>query len=122
MSPPVRVTKPLLDVLETLITALHQGYELHGWAIIKATGRSGPTVYGVLDRLEDAGWIEGNWEDRNPDPSKPARRFYKLTGVGLPAARNLLLERRPRSLRTTHEVDGSLRRLLGPTSCGGSTL
>jgi len=30
-----------------------------GWAISKATKRSGPTVYSTMDRLEDAGWITG---------------------------------------------------------------
>lgn len=64
MDGPVRVTNPLLDVLTVLLEAFEDDRrELHGWAIMKATARSGPTVYGVLDRLEDAHWITGRWED-----------------------------------------------------------
>jgi len=73
--------------------------DLHGWAIMKATRRSGPTVYGVLDRLEDMGWIDGQWEDRHPEPSKPRRRFYRLTPTGATGAQQILRERRPQALR-----------------------
>src|SRR5947207_15167239 len=91
-----RVTKPLLDVLEVFLDATADNHaELHGWAIMKAVGRSGPTVYGVIDRLEDAGWITGRWEEQNPQPSKPPRRLYHLTGEGVAAARDLLAQRRP---------------------------
>ncbi len=45
------MTNPLLDVLEVLLEAFdNDRQELHGWAIMKAAARSGPTVYGVLDR------------------------------------------------------------------------
>ena len=90
-----RITQPLLDVVEVFLAALDDDKELHGWAIMKAVGRSGPTVYGVLDRLEDAGWIVGRWEDQHPESNKPRRRFYRLTPSGTIAARSLLAERRP---------------------------
>jgi PadR family transcriptional regulator, regulatory protein PadR len=81
---PIRVTSPLLDVLEAFLEAFDsRADDLHGWAIMKATKRSGPTVYGVLDRLEDAGWISGRWEDENPEPGKPRRRLYSMTPTGL---------------------------------------
>jgi len=92
-----RVTSPLLDVLEVLMGARNDEAQLHGWAIMKATKRSGPTVYGVLDRLEDAGWITGRWEAQHPEPSKPRRRFYRLTDAGVIAARDLLAARRPQA-------------------------
>jgi PadR family transcriptional regulator, regulatory protein PadR len=97
MAGPVRVTGPLLDVLEVFL-AFGDEAELHGWAIVKAATRSGPTVYGVLDRLEDAGWITGQWEDQHPEPSKPRRRFYRLTPTGVTEAKELLSTRRPRAL------------------------
>lgn len=110
MAGPDRVTNPLLDVLEVFLQLLGSNAdELHGWAIMKATKRSGPTVYGVLDRLEDCGWITGRWEDQHPEPSKPRRRFYRLTPVGATAARQLLLERRPKAVRSMHPAPGSLR-------------
>jgi DNA-binding PadR family transcriptional regulator len=100
MAGPIRVTNPLLDVLEILLQAFdsHSG-DLHGWAIMKATKRAGPTVYGVLDRLEDSGWISGRWEEENPEPGKPRRRLYSLTPTGTTGARELLHERRPQPFR-----------------------
>jgi PadR family transcriptional regulator PadR len=88
------VTRPLLDVLEVLLQALDDGDELHGWAIMKRVQRSGPTVYGVLDRLEDAGWVTGRWEDQPVEPNRPRRRLYLLTPPGVRAARELLADRR----------------------------
>ena len=88
----IRVTNPLLDVLEVLLQAFDsRADDLHGWAIMKATKRSGPTVYGVMDRLEDMGWISGRWED-SPEPGKPRRRVYSITPTGVIGARKLLRE------------------------------
>jgi PadR family transcriptional regulator PadR len=94
----MRVTNPLLDVLEVLLQAFANHDDLHGWAIMKATKRSGPTIYGVLDRLEDANWVSGRWEDENPEPGKPRRRLYSITPTGLIDAREILQERRPQAL------------------------
>ncbi len=98
MTGPIRVTGPLLDVVEVFLQAFHEDAPLHGWAITKATTRSGPTVYGVLDRLEDAAWITGQWEDQHPESNKPRRRLYRLTPTGVTAARDLLAARRPQAL------------------------
>lgn len=94
-----RITQPTLDVLEVLIHAFDEDEQIHGWAIMKVTKRAGPTVYKVLDRLEDAQWITGEWEAQRPDQSGPRRRFYRLTGEGARAARVLLTERRPTALK-----------------------
>jgi PadR family transcriptional regulator len=89
---PARVTPPLLDVLETLIAA--HGHELHGWAIMKTSGRTGPTVYKVLDRLAALGWLTARWEDQVAEPNRPRRRFYLLTSDGVVKATELLAARR----------------------------
>jgi PadR family transcriptional regulator, regulatory protein PadR len=122
MTGPVRVTGPLLDVLEVFLQAFADDQELHGWAIMKATKRAGPTVYGVFDRLEDAGWITGRWEDQPPDTNTPRRRFYRLTPDGVVAARDLLAARRPAALtqltrqpRPGLAALGWLRGLVGDT-------
>jgi DNA-binding PadR family transcriptional regulator len=94
MASPIRITAPLLDVLEVFLQARAEGRELHGWAILKATGRAGPTIYGILDRLEDADWITGRWQDQPPDANTPRRRLYQLTPTGATAARDLLTARR----------------------------
>lgn len=104
---PFRVTDPLLEVLEVLLAA---NASLHGWAIMKETQRSGPTVYQVLERLRKARWVECWWEDEKPPsdagPSAPAaparppdrtnvprRRYYRLSGEGAAQAPVLLAER-----------------------------
>jgi DNA-binding MarR family transcriptional regulator len=107
METPIRVTNPLLDVLDVLLQAFDtRADDFHGWAIMKATKRSGPTVYGILDRLEEIGWISGRWEDENPEPGKPRRRLYSITPTGVTGAREILHERRPQALRSRHRAPG----------------
>jgi len=89
-----RVTEPTLDVLDVLLQAHRDNREIHGWEIKKTTRRSGPTVYGVIDRLEDARLVEGHWEDQGPEANGPRRRYYRLTGAGVKIASALLAERR----------------------------
>jgi PadR family transcriptional regulator PadR len=99
MPRPPRITGPLLDVSECLLRACEEGGAVHGWGVMKKTKRSGPTVYGVLDRLEDCGWITGYWEELRPEDSRPRRRFYQLTPEGEAGIRILLEQRRPQVLR-----------------------
>jgi DNA-binding PadR family transcriptional regulator len=87
---PVRVTKPLLAVLEALLSA--DDYEAHGWAIMKATGRSGPTIYKILERLAEAKWVTFRWEDE-VEPGRPRRRYYRLTPNGVARARAIIAQR-----------------------------
>jgi len=95
-----RVTDATVDVLEVLFRAHQDGRDVHGWEIKKATRRSGPTVYGVIDRLEDARLIQGHWEHQDSLDKGPRRRYYHLTGGGVAAASKLIAERGRRS-RTT---------------------
>ena len=88
-----RVTNATLDVLEVLLLAHRDGRDIHGWEIKKATRRSGPTVYGVIDRLEDADLIEGHWEHQGSSDTGPRRRYYRLTGVGVATAAKLTAQR-----------------------------
>ena len=96
----IRVTRPLLDVVEVFFRAFKDGDQpLHGWIIAKTVKRSGPTVYGVLDRLENAGWITGQWENQHSDTNTPRRRFYHLTRKGREEVGNLLATHRPEALQ-----------------------
>jgi DNA-binding PadR family transcriptional regulator len=114
-----RITQPTLDVLEVLIRAFDNDEQIHGWAIMKATKRAGPTVYKVLDRLEDAHWITGEWEDLGPDQSGPRRRLYRLTSQGVHAARGLLAQRRPSAFKAEPALGfAGLARLKKPLTGG----
>lgn len=120
MKAPRRVTGPLLDVLEVFLDALASGDdELHGWAIMKAVKRPGPTVYGVLDRLEDMRWVTARWEDLPPDENRPRRRFYTLTPNGTVEAYSLLEARRPRGAARPRTRFAFVGRLRAPVPGGG---
>lgn len=54
-----------------------------GADIGRATGMPSGTVYPILARLEDAGWLQSAWESGNPTMlGRPRRRFYHLTALG----------------------------------------
>jgi DNA-binding PadR family transcriptional regulator len=95
-----RVTPATLDVLEAL---MGPDEELYGLKIAQNAGRKVGSVYPILARLEDAGWVESCWEREEREERGPRRRFYKLSPDGLVAARTLLIDRRgavrPRSSR-----------------------
>jgi PadR family transcriptional regulator PadR len=86
-----RVTPATLDVLEAL---MGPDEELYGLKIAQNAGRKAGSVYPILARLEEAGWVESFWEREERDERGPRRRFYRLGPDGLAAARALLIERR----------------------------
>jgi DNA-binding PadR family transcriptional regulator len=106
---PTRITAPFLDVLEAFLAA--GGGELYGWAIIRTSQRGGPTVYKILERLTDMGWVTARWEDQPAQPNKPRRRFYRLTGEGAGRARSVLNKHRPeRAWQTLRPAWGGIPR------------
>lgn len=81
MQPLSRITPATIDVLECLLSSTEPTW---GLLIIKASGRPAGTVYPVLDRLEQSGWVESEWEDSSDRPG-PRRRLYHLTPDGAQA-------------------------------------
>lgn len=80
----IKLLKLLLDKPQDVVS---------GAAISKATGIGSGTMYPLLQRLETAGWIKGDWEDVDPaEVGRPKRRLYKLTGKGQAEARSALNE------------------------------
>lgn len=72
--------------------------ELSGADFINHYGMFSGTLYPILRRLEEAGWIRGFWEDIDPTiVGRPRRKFYKLTVVGEREARQALNTRRAKS-------------------------
>ena len=71
--------------------------ELYGSEIGEAAGLMSGTVHPILARLEAAGWVESRWEDVDPQVAgRPVRRYYRITGAGVQAARaELARVRRP---------------------------
>jgi PadR family transcriptional regulator, regulatory protein PadR len=68
-----------LRVLRLLLeepTAWHYGYE-----ISQRSGLKSGTLYPILIRLADQGWLETRWAEPQRQ-GRPARHTYRLTHVG----------------------------------------
>jgi DNA-binding PadR family transcriptional regulator len=74
----------------------------HGYDIAKETGLKSGTLYPILIRLADRGFVEARWEAEQP-AGRPRRHLYRLTAGGLAAAQAALaassLPRRARAVR-----------------------
>lgn len=72
---------------ELLILSLVEDRSRHGYEISRMIDiRSGgdlrlnaASLYPLLYRLENRGWIEGRWVEK---PSQRRRRFYRITAAG----------------------------------------
>ncbi len=69
------------------------GQELYGFGLMRATGVKSGSLYPLLDRLEQMGWIEGYDEaiDEHVE-GRPRRRLYRLTASGKTAGKAAVLE------------------------------
>lgn len=97
MSSGFLVTETTLDVLEVL---LHESGDLYGLKIAKAAERPTGSVFPILARLEDRGWVTSEWAVRDAAEHGPRRRFYELSPDGFVQARQLLVQRRGETARS----------------------
>jgi PadR family transcriptional regulator, regulatory protein PadR len=98
MTPTPRMTLQVQLVLDALL--LDPGCERYGLQVCEVTGLASGTIYPIMARLEQLGWVESYWEDpaRHIAEGRPRRRYYRLTGEGAGQARQALaLARRPRA-------------------------
>jgi PadR family transcriptional regulator, regulatory protein PadR len=85
MAEKIRMSGPTLKLLKLLVEDPKTGRS--GAEISKITKIGSSTMYPLLQRLEIAKWIEGEWEDVDPsEVGRPKRRLYKLTRSGQAAA------------------------------------
>jgi PadR family transcriptional regulator, regulatory protein PadR len=103
-----RVTPATTLVLESLLSA----DRVWGLQIVKDAGKKPGTIYPILDRLESAGWIAGEW-DTDEARKGPRRRYYKLVAEAHPLALAYVKKQgakdRPATTRpssVTHESTG----------------
>jgi DNA-binding PadR family transcriptional regulator len=61
----------------------------YGYDLMKATGIAAGTLYPILARLEDCGWLESEWEPP-VESGRPPRRTYRLTANGRAGAREMI--------------------------------
>jgi PadR family transcriptional regulator len=92
--PDPRLSAPTLKVLGALLSNPRD--ELSGAEIARLTKLASGTLYPILLRLEDAGWLDSHWEDGDPhELGRPRRRFYRVTGLGERRAKAAIRELRP---------------------------
>ena len=77
----MRMTRALVAVALALLedpADRHWGYDLSRRAQV-ASG----SLYPLLSRLLNEGWLEDGWEDAGTFSGRPPRRYYTLTEKGL---------------------------------------
>jgi DNA-binding PadR family transcriptional regulator len=96
-----RLTKPTIGVLEALLAATDDN---PAWGLSICTDADlGPgTVYPILGRLTERGWVVSR-DEAEPHPGRPARRYYQLTNDGRTLAQAALEARRNRMPNRTTE-------------------
>ncbi|MGD6749144.1 helix-turn-helix transcriptional regulator [Streptomyces sp. BH105] len=90
----IRLTRPTLEVIKVLMASTSDD-PAWGLKICMEADLGSGTVYPILDRLLDHGWVTSRNESE-PHPSRPPRRYYELTAVGQANAAAALEGRRSR--------------------------
>src|SRR5688572_6361597 len=89
----MRLTLPTARVLDALLSQPSDWQ--HGYPLMKRAGLASGTLYPLLARLLDDGWLETDWEDP-VEPGRPRRHLYRLTALGNASAREALARARQR--------------------------
>ena len=76
-----RTRRPSVATIKILNCLSDTPDGLHGYALMQAAGLASGTLYPILARLADRGWLEKQWE-MDPEVFGPPRRIYTLTPVG----------------------------------------
>jgi DNA-binding PadR family transcriptional regulator len=66
--------------------------ERYGLELCGVVGLASGTIYPILARFEQVGWVESTWEDPavHEAEGRPRRRLYRLTPDGAEQARSAL--------------------------------
>lgn len=87
----MRITVSVARVLSAFLA--DAAADRYGLDLMKATDLPSGTLYPILQRLQQAGWIAAHWEQIDPAAEgRPARRYYRLTPEGAASARTALAE------------------------------
>ena len=85
-----KISIPFLKVMAMFLD--HQSESFTGSQVMKNTKLKSGTVYPLLSRLANGGWLSANWEDMDPLKDRQPRRLYKLTDSGKDKALEVLSE------------------------------
>ncbi|MFI5013427.1 MAG: PadR family transcriptional regulator [Hyphomicrobiales bacterium] len=82
-----RLSGPTLKVLKLFLEAPRE--KRSGAAISREAKLGSGTLYPLLARLEQAGWLASEWEEIDPsEAGRPRRRYYSLTALGQSKAKS----------------------------------
>ena len=75
--------KPLSFASVTVMRVIAEGAR-HGFDIMDAAGLPSGTVYPILGRMEESGYVRSRWEPASiaQKARRPARRYYEITRAG----------------------------------------
>lgn|SRR5258708_22184266 len=86
-----RLTHQSLRVLNVFLS--DPTIELAGSNLFDETHLASGTLYPILMRLEEAGWLHSRWERIDPSTAgRPRRRLYRITALGQTRATAALTE------------------------------
>src|ERR1700689_5420847 len=83
MATRTRTSKQTLALLNALVAKPTQWH--YGYALSRETGLMSGTLYPILMRLEERGWLETPW-GTPPPGGRPPRHMYRLTSSGRASA------------------------------------
>jgi DNA-binding PadR family transcriptional regulator len=85
----------MTDTLERVLRAFLEdpAAARYGYELMKAAKIQSGTLYPMLARLAEEGMVVSEWEPHQEQAGgRPPRKWYKLTGIGVTAARQELAE------------------------------
>lgn len=85
MGRPTNVSSQTRTLIAAL--ALRPADWRHGYELSKVTGLKSGTLYPLLIRLADQGFLETDWQ-ASDQPNRPQRHIYRLTTTGLALAKS----------------------------------
>jgi PadR family transcriptional regulator PadR len=106
----LELTPRMADVLKVFLE--DPGEPRYGFELMRATGQPSGTLYPIMAKFERAGWFTTGKEAIDPAAEgRPARRFYRITGAAVTAARQQFAElheryRLPESVRPRLRPEG----------------
>jgi DNA-binding PadR family transcriptional regulator len=76
-----RLSFQTLQVLQVFLE--RPEHKLAGADIRVITRLASGTLYPILARLEEAGWLDSEWENADAsNAGRPRRRYYRITALG----------------------------------------
>ncbi|HEU5336777.1 MAG TPA: helix-turn-helix transcriptional regulator [Terriglobales bacterium] len=87
--PPLRLRRsPQTLAVLSVLTRSSQRWQ-YGYDLLRETGLKSGTLYPILARLQQGGWLEQRWQKAS-GPGRPPRHLYRLSRLGKISAREII--------------------------------